>query len=120
MIDVFHISEELATKKGLDFLEGFTVFEVPEVLENYVCAVCYNELLVFQLPGDYHCIIACPEHGSVEVCGRVRNSTVGINMERSTREYWQVIRNLPDLWGELIPPAPTKAQNERSIRELGY
>ena len=120
MIDVFHISEELATKKGLDFLEGFTVFEVPEVLENYVCAVCYNELMVFQMPGDIACIVACPEHGSIEVCGRVRHSTVNINYERSTREYWQVIRNLPDLWGELIPPAPSNAQNERSIRELGY
>ena len=120
MIDVFHISKELATKKGLDFLEGFNVFEVTEVVENYVCAVCYNELMVFQMPGDIACIVACPEHGSVEVCGRVRHSTVNINYERSTREYWQVIRNLSDLWGELIPPAPTKTQNERSIRELGY
>ena len=120
MIDVFHISKELATKKGLDFLEGFTVFEVPEVLENYVCAVCYNELLVFQMPGDIACIVACPEHGSIEICGRVRHSTVNINYERSTRQYWQVIRNLDDLWGELIPPEPSKARVSRSIRELGY
>jgi len=120
MIDVFHISEELATKKGLDFLEGFTVFEVPEVLENYVCAVCHNDLLVFQLPGDFHCIIACPEHGSIEVCGRVRNSTVGIDYERASRQYWQVIRNLKDLWGELLPPEPSQVRVARSIRELGY
>ena len=120
MIDVFHISEELATKKGLDFLEGFTIMEVPEVLENYVCSVCHQDLLVYQMPHSAECIIACGEHGSIEICGRVRNSTVGIDMERSTRQYWQVIRNLDDLWGELIPPEPTKLQNERSIRELGY
>ena len=120
MIDVFHISAELATKKGLDFLEGFTVFEVDDVVENYVCAVCYDNLLVYRIPGDITCIVACPEHGSIEMCGRVRNSTVGINLERATRQYWQVIRNLSDLWGELIPPEPSKEKVARIINELGY
>jgi len=120
MIDIFHISTELATKRGLDLLEGFTVMEVPEVVENYVCSICHNDLLVFQEQGDINCIIACPEHGSVEICGRVRNSTVSIDMERATRQYWQVIRNLSDLWGELIPPEPSKEKVARIINELGY
>lgn len=119
MIDVFYISPELATTK-FDLFEGFTLYEVPEVLENYVCAICHGFLQVFQIPGDSMCIIACPEHGSVEICGRVRNSTVSIDYERAYRQYWQVIRNLPDLWGDLIPPEPSKEKVARIINELGY
>jgi hypothetical protein len=120
MIDIFHVSQELAEKRGLDIYEGFTLFEVPDVLDNYVCAVCHNDLQVYQLPGDSICIVACPEHGSVEVCGRVRNSTVNIDYERASRQYWQVIRNLPDLWGELIPPEVSKERVATIINELGY
>ena len=120
MIDVFNISRELADRRGYDMHEGFTHIEAEEVVEDYVCAVCHNDLMVYQIEGDVECIVVCPEHGSIEAIGRVRNSTVGIDMERATRQYWQVIRNLSDLWGELIPPEPSNFKVSRSINELGY
>ena len=120
MIDVFHISPELAELKNFRVVEGFSPVEAEEVVEGYVCAVCHNFLDVYKIEGDFEVIVVCTEHGSVEVCGRVRHSTVSIDIERSTRQYWQVIRNLPDLWGELIPPEPSNFKVSRSINELGY
>jgi hypothetical protein len=118
--DVFVISPELAVKKGFDIVEGFDISEVKEVVDNYVCAVCWENLLVYQLPYNAVCLVVCPEHGSVEITGRVRNSTVAIVMEKAYSQYRQVIRNLPDLWGELIPPEPSEEKVNLIIKELGY
>lgn len=84
-----------------DFL-GFLPIEVNDVVENYVCAVCHGSLVSFQVPNERISIIVCLEHGNVEKCGRVMKSTVSIELERGYRDYQEVIRNLPDLWGSLI------------------
>lgn len=90
----------------LDFFDndilGFDPAEVDGVIANYVCSVCHGTLVSFQVPNERRSIIVCLEHGNVEHCGRVTKSTVSIEIERGYRQYHEVIRNLPDLWGELL------------------
>lgn len=83
-----------------DFI-GFDPAEVDGVLANYVCSVCHGSLVSFQVPNERKSIIVCLEHGNVETCGRVMKSSVSIELERGYRQYHEVIRNLPDLWGAL-------------------
>lgn len=89
----------------LDFIDddiiGFEPIEVDGVIANYVCSVCHGTLVSFQIPSERRSIIACLEHGNVEHCGRVTKNTVSIELERGYRQYNEVIRNLPDLWGDL-------------------
>lgn len=90
----------------LGFLEegviGFEPYEVDVILKEYVCSVCHSDLKAFQIPGDRISVIVCIEHGNVEKVGRVMRSTVSIELERGLLTYKQIVRNLSDLWGDLI------------------
>lgn len=92
----------------------FEIAEAEEISRGFVCAVCHGELAMFPVRGDRKVILACEEHGSVARSGRVTRSTVSIYHERSLARFKEVIRNLPDLWGELIP------SREQSMKELGF
>lgn len=81
---------------------GFSPEDANMVMENYVCSVCHGSLFGFQVPGCSVYVVVCLEHGNVEKCGRVTKATVAIEEERGYRKYNEVIRNLPDLWGELL------------------
>lgn len=95
----------------------FDPYEAPAVIRDYVCAVCHGQLIQIYIPGDRRVVVACPEHGNVAQSGRIMNSSVGIELERAYRQYAHVIRNLPDLWGCLIPP---KRSMEEVCAELGF
>ena len=84
-----------------DGIQGFTGWEAEHVVTGYVCALCWSTLLALKIRGDYMYIVVCPEHGNIELCGRITKNTVGIELERGYRLYHEVIRNLPDLWGHL-------------------
>lgn len=98
---------------------GFEPIEVEGVIANYVCAVCHSALLHIPLPNQRLEIIICPEHGNVEKVGRVMKSTVSIEMERGDHQYWEVIRNLPDIWGHLIESHPNP-NVEKLFREIDH
>ena len=100
-----------------DYVIGFEPWEVKSVIENYVCPVCHGALVAFDIPYERIYIIVCPEHGNVELIGRIRRESVDIQMESEHRDFGTVIRNLDDLWGELIPPKRTEQEN---LRDLGF
>lgn len=108
----------------LDDDDSFDQIEAPGVLRDYVCAVCHQELEIYFITGHWRVMIACAEHGNVTSCGRVMRSTVNIQDERAHRLFKIVIRNLPDLWGSLVPkPTPLRSGETRqdaNIRELGF
>lgn len=87
--------EEALIEQGI---AGFEINEVDEVLKNYVCSVCYADLVAYSVPHTRIVMISCPEHGNVEKCGRVMKSTVSIELERGKLVYKEVVRNLSDLW----------------------
>ena len=95
----------------------FDPFEAPAVVREYVCAICHGQLVQHYLRHDRRILIVCPEHGNVATSGRVMVSSVGIEMERSKRDFPRAIRNLPDLWGELIPP---KKSDKEIVADLGF
>lgn len=77
---------------------GFDCDEVPGVIKEYVCFVCHSTLVGIDIPNSSLCMVICPEHGSIELCGRVTKSTVSIEMERGFLKFKEVVRNLDDLW----------------------
>ncbi len=81
---------------------GFEPYEADVVLKEYVCSVCHADLKAFQVPGDRNFVIVCVEHGNIEKIGRVMRSTVSIEIERGLLTYKEVVRNLSDLWPELV------------------
>lgn len=95
----------------------FEILEAEGIARGFVCPVCNGELSIHPVPGDRLVILACAEHGSVTRIGRITRATVSIEMERSRKRYRDVIRNLPEFWGELIPP---KLSAEETIRILGF
>lgn len=97
--------------------ETFDQTEAPRVVREFVCGVCDGELTIIFAKSHWRVLVICPEHGNVCRCGRVMRSTVNIEMERSYRKFDAVIRSLPDLWGELIPP---KRSREQNLKELGF
>jgi hypothetical protein len=97
--------------------DSFDQTEAPQVLREYVCGVCYGELTIVFAKAHWRVLVVCPEHGNVTSCGRVMRSTVNIEMERSLSKFYSVIRNLSDLWGELIPKRQSKEQN---LKDLGF
>jgi hypothetical protein len=101
---------------------GFDPSEVDAITREFVCAICYSNLVEIPVSGAYLSLIICPEHGNVELCGRVTRNTVSIDMERAKIEYDAVIRNLPDLWGELIPKQenPVVARLSNFLAEARY
>jgi hypothetical protein len=107
--------DEIAVNVSDD--ETFDQTEAPRVLREYVCGVCYGELAIVFAKAHWRVLVVCPEHGSVAKCGRVTRATVNIEMERSLSKFNTVIRNLSDLWGELIPKRQSVEQN---LKELGF
>jgi DNA-directed RNA polymerase subunit RPC12/RpoP len=97
--------------------DTFTHTQAHEITREYVCAVCYGELVVHPIDNSLEAMVVCPEHGSVSKTGRIMRSTVSIELERSARNYSQVVKNLADLWPELQTPKKTQAQ---ILKELGY
>jgi hypothetical protein len=97
--------------------ETFDQTEAPRVCREYVCGVCAGELTIVFAKAHWRVLVICPEHGNVTECGRITRTTVNIEMERSLSKFNTVIRNLSDLWGELIPPKRSKEQN---LRDLGF
>lgn len=81
----------------------FSQDEIGMVVEKYVCPVCYGQLVVVWIPNlDDRVLITCPEHGNVCQIGRITHATVSIQSDNAYRNFHKVIRNLPDLWGDLI------------------
>jgi len=111
------LTEETAIILSED--DSFDQTEAPIVLREYVCGTCHGELKVIFAKAHWRVIIICPEHGKVVKCGRVMRSSVSIEMERASLKFSTAIRNLPDLWGELIPKRDTRP-TDVLIKELGY
>lgn len=103
-IDAMELPEEVI---------GFSEFDAGLVKSYFVCAVCWGELAIMKVSGDRICIVVCPEHGNIELCGRVTRNTVSIEIERGYRQYHEVIRNLQDLWGHLAQKGFEWAQSAR-------
>ena len=101
----------------LDLDETFDQIEAPRIRDEYVCAVCHSNLTILFAENRSRVLIVCLEHGSVTKCGRVTRTTVSIEMERAHRRFRDACRNLPDLWGDLIPKPKPPGQN---LRELGF
>lgn len=99
--------------------DSFDQTEAPQVLREYVCGTCHGELTILFAKAHWRVVVVCPEHGSVVKCGRVMRSSVSIEMERSLSKFNTVIRNLPDLWGELIKKRDNRPTNE-IMHELGF
>lgn len=97
--------------------EGFTEFDAKVVVADYVCSVCEGDLSIVPVEGRPERLVVCPEHGNVESIGRITKNTVAIRNMRSATDFHKVIRNLSEFWGVLIP---TKADRERTIKELGF
>ncbi len=92
----------------------FEIAEAQGIARGFVCAVCHGELALFPVPGDRKVILACADHGSVTRAGRVTRSTVSIYHEQSFKRFREVIRNPPDLWGDLV------ISPDQSMKELGF
>lgn len=97
--------------------ESFDQTEAPQVVREFVCGVCHGELTIIFAKSHWRVLVVCPEHGNICKCGRVTRNTVSIETEKSLSKFNSVIRALPDLWGELIPPRQSK---EKNLRELGF
>jgi hypothetical protein len=90
--------------------------DVPSILEKYVCAVCHSNLTDVSLRGRWRVMIVCPEHGNVIQVGRIRRSTVSIEMEIAKRVLPEVLINLSYLYGDfirLIEQQQAKEEQER-------
>lgn len=111
------INPETGTKVYPDYVVGFEPWEYQSVVKDYVCAVCHGQLVAYDVPEERFYIIVCPEHGNVEVVGRVRREYVSREMENSHRQFGDVIRNLPEFWGELIQARKSESEN---LKDLGF
>lgn len=96
----------------------FTQDEAPRVMKKYCCPVCWGELAEIYIQGEARVVVACPVHGNVCEIGRIMKSSVDLMLQHAHFQYGVVIRNLPDLWGNLREHQPkTERQN---LRELGF
>jgi hypothetical protein len=116
------VIDEVAVIPSVD--ETFDQTEAPQVVREYVCGVCQGELSSLFAKAHWRVLVVCLEHGNVAKCGRVMRSTVSIETERSFSKFNTVIRNLPDLWGELLekrlPPREGESRRQQNLRELGF
>lgn len=92
---------EVAERSALDG-ESFSYIEGKDIADEYVCGTCEGMLQVFHQNG--HVDVICPEHGSVEICGRVRKTTIAIAFQRAHLNFRPVIENLVDLLPGLVHP----------------
>jgi hypothetical protein len=105
--------------------EGFTREEADRIIKDYVCPVCHGQLIPFRMNdldgkdkyGYPLEAVFCMEHGNVERIGRVRVTSISIQLEEAHCHYDKVIHNLPDLWGSLIEKKKTQDQ---LLHELGF
>ena len=108
----------------LDLDETFSQTEAAQVIREYVCGTCHGELTALESQTHHRVMVICTEHGNVTICGRVMRVSVNIEMERASSKFYCVIRNLPDLWGELLekrlPPREGETRHAQNIRELGF
>ena len=104
--------------------ETFSQAEAPGVLREYVCGACYGELSIRFTENHWRVVVECETHGNVTRCGRVMRVSVDIEMERASSKFYTAIRNLHDLWGELIekrlPPREGESRRQQNLRELGF
>lgn len=97
---------------------GFTLEDAEIVKNVYACSQCEGGLqIVPNFADNEHWFVICPDCGNIESIGRISKTTVAIRNERGIFDYHRVIRNLPDLWGHLIP---TKEAIAETIRQLGF
>lgn len=111
------LPEMEVTALVLDEDDTFDQWEAPAIVRDYVCPVCHGQLAEYFIPNSRRVLVGCAEHGNVCLIGRVMRSSVSIEMERAARRYPEAIRNLPDLWGELIPQPMTR---EKILAQLGF
>lgn len=115
------IDEEQETYTPRPEPVGFTLEDAEIVKSVYACSQCEGELQIipidFTLADQERWFVVCPDCGNIESIGRISKTTVAIRNERGIFDYHRVIRNLPDLWGHLIP---TKEAIAQTIRELGF
>ncbi len=97
--------------------EGFTDTEADAVVRDYACPVCFGNLTPYHIPGTATNLIVCQTHGNIEQIGRVSRRSIEIQEADAHYAYRDVIRNLADLWGELIPRRQSVEQN---MKELGF
>jgi len=93
---------------------GFTWEQAQTIVRDYACPCCF-EALVFQHggnEGNYR--VECPEHGDVEIIGRVKNSSANFQCERAHFEQREVLINMPDLF-------QLEEKSKRDpLKELGF
>jgi hypothetical protein len=102
----------------MDEYEGFTLQDAEIIQSVYACSQCEGELAI--IPDFFdndNWLVICPEHGNIEIIGRISKTTVAIRNERGVFDFPKAIRALPDLWGELIPNTESR---EKIIRSLGF
>lgn len=97
--------------------EGFTYAEAQGAVREFLCSTCSGELRIEHVEGFLYQVV-CPEHGSVEICGRVTRATVAAEVERERIQFAEVVQNLADLWPELA--FPPKRSEQEILKELGY
>lgn len=93
----------------------FSQSEMDDVVNDYVCPVCQSDLSIGYIPNYHRVVIACPIHGNVCDVGRITRNTVNIENEYGHKAYQTVIRNLPDLWGELIEEGMERRKAESML-----
>lgn len=86
----------------IEYDETFTQAEAPDVIQEYVCAVCHHDLEAVYLNGESRVFIVCPIHGSVCQVGRITRNTVSIEDERAHLQFSHAVLMLPDLWPEVL------------------
>lgn len=104
--------------------ESFDQAEAQQVTREFVCGVCHGDLTILPGKGHWRVLVVCLEHGNVTRCGRVTRATVDIESARSMSKFHSAIRNLPDLWGDLLekrqPPREGESRQQQNVRELGF
>lgn len=101
---------------------GFTLEDAEIVKSIFACSQCEGSLqIVPNFADNERWFVICPDCGNIESIGRISKTTVAIRNEQGIFDYPRVIRNLPDLWGHLIPTKEVlKNTIEKNLRELGF
>lgn len=85
----------------MDLDHSFTPSDADAVTREYVCAVCFHDLEIVQVPNEFHVLVVCPIHGDCTVVGRVTRATVSIQAENESLQFHTAIQNLADLFPEM-------------------
>lgn len=93
--------------------DSFSQNEAPDIIEHFVCAVCWGDLHEVFVPNSPRVLIVCFEHGNICDCGRVTKTTVSIEMEEAIKRFYGAVLALPDLWPELVERGFSREHAER-------